>query len=65
MEDCGNLTKLALKNLKDKVDEKRVCVYGGSHGGFNTAWLIGHPEFKDMWAAAGIWNAVLDMTYMI
>lgn len=30
-----------------------------------TGWLIGHPEYKDMWAAAGLWNSVLDMTYMI
>ena len=30
-----------------------------------SAWLIGHPDYKDMWAAAGIWNAVLDMSYMI
>lgn len=38
---------------------------GGSHGGFMTAWLIGHPEFKDLWAAAAIRNAVLDMSYMV
>lgn len=30
-----------------------------------TGWLIGHPDFKDMWAAAALWNAVLDMTYMV
>ena len=30
-----------------------------------TGWLIGHPEFKDMWAAACLWNAVLDMSYMV
>lgn len=30
-----------------------------------TGWLVGHPEFKDLWAAAGLWNAVLDMTYMV
>lgn len=42
-----------------------MCVYGGSHGGFMTGWLIGHPEFKDMWAASALWNPVLDMTYML
>lgn len=47
------------------MDPKRVCVEGGSHGGFMAGWLIGHPEFKDMWAAAGIWNGVLDMSYMV
>ena len=30
-----------------------------------TGWLIGHPEFKDLWAAASLWNGVLDMSYMI
>jgi dipeptidyl aminopeptidase/acylaminoacyl peptidase len=47
------------------VDPKRLCVEGGSHGGFMTGWLIGHPKYKDMWVAAGIWNAVLDMQYML
>ena len=65
VEDCGNLTKAAIKQFGDIVDEKRVCVEGGSHGGFMTGWLIGHPEFKDLWAAAGIWNGVLDMSYMV
>jgi acylaminoacyl-peptidase len=59
------LTKKAIEVLDGKVDEKRVCVYGGSHGGFMTGWLIGHPQFKDMWAAAALWNPVLDMTYML
>lgn len=47
------------------VDPKRMCVEGGSHGGFLTGWLIGHPKYKDLWAAAGLWNAVLDMSYMV
>jgi len=42
-----------------------MCVEGGSHGGFMTGWLIGHPKYKDLWAAAGLWNAVLDMSYMV
>ncbi len=51
--------------MKEKIDEKRVSVYGGSHGGFLTGWLIGDPEFKDMWTSAVLWNPVLDMTYML
>ena len=65
VEDCGNLTKMAIEQFGDVVDPKRVCVEGGSHGGFLTGWLIGHPEFKDLWAAAALWNPVLDMSYMI
>jgi hypothetical protein len=30
-----------------------------------TGWLIGHPDFKNMWSCAALWNAVLDMTYMV
>jgi hypothetical protein len=30
-----------------------------------TGWLIGHPNYKDLWAAAGLWNAVLDMAFMV
>jgi acylaminoacyl-peptidase len=65
VEDCGNLTKMAIEKYEKIVDSKRVCVEGGSHGGFMTGWLIGHPEYKDLWAAAGLWNAVLDMSYMV
>lgn len=65
VEDCGNLTKAAIAQFSHLVDPKRVCVEGGSHGGFMTGWLIGHPDFKDMWCAAGLWNAVLDMSYMV
>ena len=47
------------------VDPERLGVYGGSHGGFLSAHLIGHPEYKDMWKATSMRNPVLDMTYMI
>jgi acylaminoacyl-peptidase len=30
-----------------------------------TAWLAGHPKFKDLWAAAVLWNPVLNMSYML
>ena len=65
VQDCGNLAKKALKQFPDIVDADRLCVYGGSHGGFMTGWLIGHPDFKDMWAVAGVRNPVLDMSYMV
>ena len=42
-----------------------MCCDGGSHGGFLTGWLIGHPDYAGMWAAASLRNAVLDMSYMI
>ena len=46
------------------IDADKVSVYGGSHGGFLTGWLIGHPDSKDMFKAAVLWNPVINMTYM-
>ena len=65
MEDCGHLTKLALERFSDIVDPERLGVFGGSHGGFLTGHMIGHPEFCKMWKAASLWNAVLDTSYMV
>lgn len=65
VEDCGNLTMLALEKHADILDETKVCVEGGSHGGFLTAWLIGHPKYKHLWRAAVLWNAVLNMSYNV
>jgi len=30
-----------------------------------TGWLVGHPDYKDLWACSSIWNGVLDMAYMV
>ena len=64
VHDCGLLTKLALQKFSDIVDEKRVGIYGGRHGGFLTGWLIGHPDYKDLFKAAILWNPVINMSYM-
>lgn len=47
------------------IDEKRLGVYGGSHGGYLTSWLLGHKDYKDLFAAGVSWNPVLDMSYMV
>lgn len=64
VEDCGELTLKALKQFESIVDPAKVAVTGGSHGGFLTAWLCGHPTYKDLWACSAMRNAVLDMNYM-
>ena len=64
VEDSGELTIKALKQFEHIVDPTKVAVTGGSHGGFLTGWLCGHPAYKDLWAAACMPNAVLDMNYM-
>jgi acylaminoacyl-peptidase len=29
-----------------------------------TGWLIGHPDYKDLFASAVLWNPVINMSYM-
>ena len=65
VEDCGNLTKKALEQFSEVVDPEKLGVFGGSHGGFLSGHMIGHPVYKDMWKAASMRNPVLDMTYMV
>jgi len=48
VQDCGDLTKATIHQFSNIVDDKRIGVFGGSHGGFLTGWLIGHPEYKDI-----------------
>lgn len=64
VEDCGELTLKAIKKFESIVDPTKVAVTGGSHGGFLTGWLVGHPAYKDIWASAAVRNAVFDMNYM-
>ena len=64
VNDCGNLTKLALERFKDLIDTDRVGVFGNSHGGFNAAWLTGHPDYKDIFKAAVLNNPVLNLSCM-
>jgi acylaminoacyl-peptidase len=64
VHDCGQLAQLAIKKFAPIVDENRVAVYGASHGGFLTGWLIGHPDYKHLWKSAVLWNPVINMSYM-
>lgn len=61
--DCGELTKKALKDFSF-IDEKRIGVFGGSHGGYLSGWLIGSPQYNYLFSAASLWNGVLNMNYM-
>merc|ERR1740123_2737165 len=65
VEDCGELTLLAMKKFEDQIDSAKIGLTGGSHGGFLTGWLSGHPKYRDIWAASCVRNAVFDMNYML
>ena len=49
VDDCGELTLLALEKFKDVVDPKRVACYGWSFGGFLTSSLTSHRKYKHLW----------------
>jgi len=38
--------------FKDEIDETRIGVFGGSHGGFLTCWLSGHEKYSQYFKAA-------------
>lgn len=42
-EDLMNFTDTVLK-VTPQLDPKRLCVTGGSYGGFMTNWIIGHTD---------------------
>ena len=56
---------MALKKFDHIVDPQKVGVMGLSHGGFLTAWLVGHPTYRDLWKAACMMNANLDLNYFV
>jgi dipeptidyl aminopeptidase/acylaminoacyl peptidase len=41
------------------VDPQRLCITGGSYGGYLTAWIIGHdPRFAAACAQRGVFNLI-------
>jgi acetyl esterase/lipase len=56
----------ALKFAIDKglVDPKRVCIAGGSYGGYSTLMALARDKDKDMYKCGVAWVAVTDPRYM-
>lgn len=48
VEDCGELTLLALEKFKDIVHPAKVVCYGWSFGGFLTASLSSSQKYKHL-----------------
>lgn len=65
VEDVGELTKKAIGMFPDLIDERRIGVEGGSHGGFLTGWMIGHPKYSSLYACGSLWNPCIDLNFMI
>ena len=65
VEDCIELTRLALSELPTDLDPARGAVYGGSHGGYLTAWLLGDPLHNGLYRGGVLWNPVTDLLSMV
>ena len=57
VQECGYLIDKVLEVYKE-FDPNRIILYGGSHGGFLTAWLAG--LYPDKWSALIIMNPAID-----
>ena len=53
--DCVALTRASLAQLDESLDPARGGAYGGSHGGFLTAWLLGCEE-RALYSCGVLWN---------
>jgi acylaminoacyl-peptidase len=60
--DCHYLTRHVLSQFSDCIDETRVGVCGGSHGGFLSAHLIG--QYPDLFKVAAMRNPVTNIATM-
>ena len=60
-EDTVNLFSMCLDNFKDEIDESKLAICGGSHGGYLSCSIISHPDWKDKFSAACIRNPVTAM----
>ena len=74
--DVAELTRLALATFPLgaaegaqapglALDPKRGALFGGSHGGFLTAWLLASPEHRNLFSGGVLWNPVVDLPAML
>ena len=65
VSDCVALTRASLARFPAELDPSRGAAYGGSHGGFLTAWLLGCDD-RELYARGGVlWNPVVDLPAML
>ena len=65
VDDCAALLRLALAENEASLDPARGACYGGSHGGFLTAWLLGSDTHRSLFSCGTLWNPVVDLPAML
>ena len=65
VKDVHNFVQLLLKKFEGRqvVDENNIFIFGGSHGGFIGAHLVG--QYPDFYRAASLLNPVTDLSAMM
>ena len=62
VQDVKKVTELFLDQCDDICDRENIFLFGGSHGGFLSAHLIG--QFSDYYRAAVMRNPLIDISAM-
>ena len=57
VDDCQDCVEKA----KGILNPSLVIAYGGSHGGFLTGWLLGHPTYQATYSGGILWNPATDL----
>ncbi|XP_066924049.1 acylamino-acid-releasing enzyme-like [Clytia hemisphaerica] len=63
IKDVQNFAEILLEKFENRFNKKQIFVFGGSHGGFIGAHLVG--QYPDFYSAAALLNPVTDMSAMM
>jgi acylaminoacyl-peptidase len=63
VDSCGEFLTAFLKMEKYSqfIDANNIMLYGGSHGGYLSCWLVVHEKYCKMFSSAVIRNPVTDL----
>ena len=63
IKDVQNVVEIFLEQQGEAINCKQIFAFGGSHGGFIGAHLVG--QYPDFYSAAALLNPVIDMAAMM
>lgn len=65
VKDCFDIIDFTIQRHSEIINKNKIGVFGGSHGGFIAAILIGNKEYNKYFNAACLYNPVLDLSFMV